>query len=92
MMCSLQNYHLLGKHLWLSNRPLLPPRLQQVALNESLSLRERTLALRAALKASSAEAGVRALNAALQAHQAPTLAPVAQPIRWMPRSKTPGTA
>lgn len=66
--------------------------LKQVALNESLSLRERTLALRAALKASSAEAGVRALNAALQAHQAPTLAPVAQPIRWMPRSKTPGTA
>jgi hypothetical protein len=32
MTCSLQNYHLLEKHLWLSNRPLLPPLLQQEAL------------------------------------------------------------
>ena len=60
--------------------------LNQVALNEQLSLRDRTQALRAALQASASETGVRALNAALQQHQAPKLEPVAQPIRWMPRS------
>lgn len=63
--------------------------LQQVALNEQLTLRERTLALRAALQASASEAGVRALNTALQQHQAPKLEPVAQPIRWMKRSSSP---
>lgn len=61
--------------------------LEHVALNDQLALRERTLALRAALQASAGEAGVRALNAALQQHQVPPLAPVAQPIRWMPRTQ-----
>lgn len=64
--------------------------LHQVALNEQLSLRDRTQALRSALQASASETGVRALNAALQQHQAPKMEPVAQPIRWMPRS-TPGS-
>jgi indolepyruvate ferredoxin oxidoreductase beta subunit len=63
--------------------------LTQVALDDSRSPAQRAQALRDAIQAAGAQSGTAALNQSLAQHQAPTLSPPPQPIRWMARRPSP---